>query len=160
MVSLKNSRARIEIRKSKGLGFPYPLKGHHRNKSNIIGEIPINQLTGADYNSMLKSAPLELKTAIEKERSFNASFSSHTYYEIRDNIFLHQKVPATESFPDRPGYIYAFIFSDYDADFRKCANQDEAKTKSIQLSIKRGSPINRAYKLLSRGYWKRAKGVA
>lgn len=160
MGSLQNSRARIEIRKSKGLGFPYPLKGPHRNKSNIIGEIPINKLTGIDYNSMLKSAPSELKKAIEKERSVNAPLSSHTYHEIRDNNFLSQKVPATESFPDRPGYIYAFIFGDYDADFRKCANQDEAKTKSIQLSIKRGSSINRAYKLLSRGYWKRVKGVA
>lgn len=162
MVSLKNSRARIEIRKSKGLGFPYPLKGHHRNKSNIIGEIPINQLTGIDYNSMLKSAPAELKEAIKKERLISPAThnSSRTYYEIRDNHYLSQKAPALESFEEGPGFIYAFIFGDYDIEFRKCPNQDEAKTKSIRLSIKRGDSISRAYKLLSRGDWKRAKGVA
>ncbi|MCQ1534827.1 hypothetical protein FTO70_03800 [Methanosarcina sp. KYL-1] len=160
---LLNNEERKKARREGRIGFPYPLKGAHRQKHNLIGEIPINGLTGHDYASMLKSAPAELKEAIEKERLICSSTlgDSKTYYEIRDSFYLTKAAPDPGSIKS-PGFLYAFLFGDFPADFefRKCMNHDEAKTAAIMLAVKRGDSIKRVYRLLSRGGWKRVRGVA
>jgi hypothetical protein len=153
MRSLYNCEERKAIRREHKLGFPYPVvKRTHKDKHNIIGDIPLNELTSIDYESMISRAPLELKELLVRT-------SISTYYEIRDDIFIKNNAPASDV-PIMPGYSrYCFIFGDYILEFSNCGNFDDARSKSIMYSLKHGEAINRVYRL-SKGKWKRVRGIA
>jgi hypothetical protein len=153
MRSLYNCEERKAIRREHNLGFPYPVvRRTHKDKHNIIGDIPLNELTAIDYESMISSAPIEIKDLLIRT-------SSQTYYEIRDSIFIKNNAPAADV-PIQPGYNrYCFIFGDYTLDFADCGDLEDARSKSIMFSLRHGEAINRVYKL-SKGKWKRVRGIA
>jgi hypothetical protein len=153
MRSLYNCDERKAIRREHKLGFPYPVhRRTHKDKHNIIGDIPLNELTAIDYESMISSAHPGIKDLLIRT-------SSQTYYEIRDDIFIKNNAPASDV-PIMPGYSrYCFIFGDYILEFSDCTNIEDARGASIRYSLKHGEAINRVYRL-SKGKWKRARGIA
>jgi hypothetical protein len=151
MRSLYNCEERKAIRKEHKLGFPYPVhRRTHKDKHNIIGDIPLNELTAIDYDSMISSAHPGIKDLLIRT-------SSSTYYEIRDDIFIKNKAP--EKLVTAGCSRYCYLFGDFITEFADCTNIDDARSKSIMFSLKHGEAINRVYRL-SKGKWKRARGIA
>lgn len=142
---LTNSELRKEIRKQKGLGFPYPVK-HRRQKTNIIGDIPLNQLTTRDFEAMKASAPEDIKPLLSTD-------SEKTYYEIRDIALIKKQIPAHKK---EPGLTwYAFFLGDYTLECVYCSNQASAKEQAVKLAIKYNEPVKRVYRQNASGKWKR-----
>ncbi|WP_440946929.1 hypothetical protein ACSAZL_01135 [Methanosarcina sp. T3] len=151
MGALIDSKDRKSIREEKRLGFPYPVK-KRKQKHNLIGEIPINTLNDADYQSMVNHAPEELKKQFDRT-------SPLTYYDIRDVYFIKQHMPKKSA--GAGSVRYAFLFGDYGIEFAECCNIEEAKKTAIKLAIKRNEPLSRVYSGSPKGRkWKRVRGIA
>lgn len=146
---LLSSEERRENRKLKGLGFPYPVK-KRKNKTNLIGDIPINQLSPADFAAAQASAPIEIRDQIQPERS-------QTYYEIRDVYLIKKQFTAKVKEPGLTSF--AFFFGDYLLEVFSCQSKDSAKDRAINLSIKHGEPFRRVYKQNASMKWVRVKGL-
>lgn len=145
MGCLINSQERKEYRKWKGLGFQYPVKKRH-NKTNIIGDIPLNQLTARDFEAMKASAPEDIKPLLRTD-------SSQTYYEIRDVSLIKKQIPTHKK---ESGLTwFAFFLGDYNLQVIYCSNQASAKEHAVKLAIKFNEPVKRVYRQNSAGKWKR-----
>ncbi len=146
---LLSSEERRENRKLKGLGFPYPVK-KRKNKTNLIGDIPLNQLSPVDFTSVQVNAPIEIRDQIQPDRA-------QTYYEIRDVYLIKKQFHANAR---EPGLMsFAFFFGDYLVEVFSCQSKDSAKDRAINLSIKHGEPVIRVYKQNASMKWVRVRGL-
>lgn len=146
---LFRSPERKAIREEHKLGFPYPVI-KRTWKTNLIGGIPLNELNDADWTSMFKRAPEEIKPFLDRS-------SILSYYDIRDIQYINTRSPTHSG--NKGVKLFCYFFGDYILEFAECTNIDEAKETGVDFSVKHGESVNRVYKLSKDG-WKRVRGIA
>jgi len=106
-----------------------------------IFNVPLKSLNDSDFNTVLVSAPDELKGLI-------VDTSRESYYEIKDKHTLKEKSNLGDL--DRNELAYAFFFGDDIFEIVQSDLTGGVVDKAIELAALHGRPVCRLYMLRSR----------
>lgn len=106
-----------------------------------IFNVPLKSLNDSDFNTVLVSAPDELKELI-------VNTSRESYYEIKDKHALKEKSNLDSL--DRNELVYAFFFGDDVFEIVQCDCLRDVRDKAIELAALHDRPVCRLYLLRPR----------